>query len=454
METGCDYNAIDPAGGTGDLLLFYNGTKTVWDIDENALRLCKLNYELNKQTCYHLVCKNSLENYEDGEGLYSYSVMNPPFGSNTIITDETILNKFELGKGKKKQEIGVLFLELGLKLLKENGILFIIVPSGYVGNGNKTCYEMRDLILKNRLIASISLPENTFKRSGTGVNTYLLIIQKRSVIAIESYPIIISDVNNIGYNLTKKGTPVKYKLIRENGNTIYNDNGSPILDNDLNDLYDSLCSFINDNRIVGFNTTTITREYQTITTDMLSSNILDIKRYLRVYMNVIDELKTSGAVPLNTLCKIITTPTKINKTKLYKYIDISEINSPLYGYKPLYGWELPSRAKYTLKKYDILVSKLEGTMSYCVILDDNENYISTNGVSVLRPNNLESLYILLSNIMSKNFRHQHNAYLTGSIMASVTDENMEEFLIDDKSVDIDSTIKILETLEILQNLRV
>jgi hypothetical protein len=171
-------------------------------------------------------------------------------------------------------------------------------------------------------------------------------------------------------------------------------------------------------------------------------------------MNVIDELKTSGAVPLNTLCKIITTPTKINKTKLYKYIDISEINSPLYGYKPLYGWELPSRAKYTLKKYDILVSKLEGTMSYCVILDDNENYISTNGVSVLRPNNLESLYILLSNIMSKNFRHQHNAYLTGSIMASVTDENMEEFLIDDKSVDIDSTIKILETLEILQNLRV
>ena len=454
METGDDYNAIDPAGGTGDLLLFYNGSKTVWDIDENALRLCKLNYELNKQTSYHLVCKNSLENYEDGKGLYSYSVMNPPFGSNTIITDETILNKFDLGKGRKKQEIGVLFLELGLKLLKENGILFIIVPSGYVGNGNKTCCEMRDLILKNRLIASISLPENTFKRSGTGVNTYLLIIQKRSALPTEPYPIIISDVNNIGYNLTKKETPVKYKLIRENGNIIYNGDGTPVLDNDLDDLYDSVSSFINDNRIVGINTTTITREYQSITTDMLSSNILDIKRYLRVYMNVIDELKTSGAVPLNTMCKIITTPTKINKTKLYKYIDISEINSPLYGYKPLYGWELPSRAKYTLKKYDILVSKLEGTMSYCVILDDDENYISTNGVSVLRPNNLDSLYILLSNIMSKNFRHQHNAYLTGSIMASVTDENMEEFLIDDKSVDIDSTIKILETLEILQNLRV
>ena len=124
--------------------------------------------------------------------------MNPPFGSNTVITDKKILNKFELGKGKKKQEIGILFLELGLKLLKENGILFIIVPSGYVGNGNKTCSEMRDLILKNRLIASISLPENTFKRSGTGVNTYLLIIQKKTSPTEETYNILISKLVSTG----------------------------------------------------------------------------------------------------------------------------------------------------------------------------------------------------------------------------------------------------------------
>jgi len=454
MLIGDDKNAIDPAGGTGDLLLFYKGNKTIWDIDENALKLCKFNYSLNKQTNYNLICKNSLENYEDSESMYSYSVMNPPFGSNTVVTDEVILNKFELGKGKKKQEIGILFLELGLKLLKDNGILFIIVPAGYVGNGNKICSELRNLILKNRLIASISLPENTFKRSGTGVNTYLLIIQKKTNPIQESYKILISNINNIGYNLTKKETPLKYKIIKETGEILVDDKGKRILDNDFENLYDSLCSFVNDNNILNMKIHNIESEYEYIDRNNLHLNILDIKRYLQIYLNTIENLKLLNAVKLNTLCKIITTTTKIEKKKLYKYIDISEINSPLYGNKCLYGWELPSRAKYTLKKYDILISKLEGTMSYCVILDDNNNYIATNGVSVLRPNNLNSLYILFSNIMSSAFKCQHNAYLTGSIMASLSDNDIGEFIIDDKNIDIDTTKKILETLETLQKLRV
>ena len=454
MKVGDDKNAIDPAGGTGDLLLFYKGNKTVWDIDENALKLCKFNYNLNKQYNYNLVCKNSLENFEDSVSTYSYSVMNPPFGSNTVVTDEAILNKFELGKGKKKQEIGILFLELGLKLLKDDGILFIIVPAGYVGNGNKICSEMRDLILKNRLIASISLPENTFKRSGTGVNTYLLIVQKKAIPVPETYNILISNINNIGYNLTKKETPLKYKLVKETGEIMVDQKDKPILDNDFDNLYDSLCSFVNDNNILNMKIHNIEAEYEYIDTDSLTLNILDIKRYMQSYLQVVDNLKLLGAVKLNTLCKIITTTTKIEKNKLYKYIDISEINSPLYGHKSLYGWELPSRAKYTLKKYDILVSKLEGTMSYCVILDDNDNYIATNGVCVIRPNNLNELYILFSNIMTSTFRCQHNAYLTGSIMASLSDDDIGEFLIDNKTVDTDTTKKILETLETLQRLRV
>jgi type I restriction-modification system DNA methylase subunit len=454
MKVGDDKNAIDPAGGTGDLLLFYKGNKTVWDIDENALKLCKFNYNLNKQYNYNLVCKNSLENFEDSVSMYSYSAMNPPFGSNTVVTDEAILNKFELGKGKKKQEIGILFLELGLKLLKNDGILFIIVPAGYVGNGNKICSDMRDLILKNRLIASISLPENTFKRSGTGVNTYLLIIQKKAIPVRETYNILISNINNIGYNLTKKETPLKYKLVKETGEIMVDEKNKPILDNDFENLYDSLCSFVNDNNILNMKIYNIETEYEYINTDSLTFNILDIKRYLQSYLQVVDNLILLDAVKLNTLCKIISTTTKIEKNKLYKYIDISEINSPLYGNKSLYGWELPSRAKYTLKKYDILVSKLEGTMSYCVILDDNDNYIATNGVCVIRPNKLKDLYILFSNIMTSTFRCQHNAYLTGSIMASLSDDDIGEFLIDNKTVDTDTTKKILETLETLQRLRV
>ena len=55
--------------------------------------------------------------------------------------------------------------------------------------------------------------------------------------------------------------------------------------------------------------------------------------------------------------------------------------------------------------------------------------------------------------MNKNFVLQHTAYLTGSIMASLADTDIEEFLIDDKNIDFESTKKILDTLESLQKQR-
>lgn len=446
-------NAIDPAGGTGDLLLYYDGEKTIWDIDENALKLCKFNYELNKQSNYNLICKNSLENYKESLNSFSYVVMNPPFGSNTTVTEKQILDNFELGKNKKKQEIGILFIELGLKILKDNGILFIIVPAGYVGNGNNACSELRDLILKNRLIASIELPENTFKRSGTGVNVYLLIIQKTQEVNEEPYNIYISSVKNIGYNLTKKDTPLKYKIIKQNGSYIVDENDKPLLDNDLEDVFEEMSSFSKDNTLTNMNMKSSDADYEYIESNKLTKNIIDIKRYMNSYLSIVEKLTGLEAIKVNELGKLINSTTKIEKTKKYKYIDISEINSPLYSYKELYGWELPSRAKYTLKKYDILVSKLEGTMSYCTILDDDNNYIATNGVTLIRPNNINSLYILMANIMKKDFVIQHRAYLTGSIMASLSDTDIGEFLIDNKTIDIETTKKILDTLETLQKLK-
>lgn len=451
MIEGLD--AIDPAGGTGDLLLYYNGNKTIWDIDEDALKLCKFNYELNKQINYFLACKNSLADFESNLGRYNYVTMNPPFGSSTVITDKAILDKFELGKGKKKQEIGILFIELGLKLLKDNGILFIIVPAGYVGNGNNNCSEMREMLLNNRLLASIELPKNTFKRSGTGVNTYLLIIQKKEITMTKPYEIFISSIENIGYNLTKKETPLKYTVVPSTGTQILDDNGKPILDNDLELCYNKFSCFSNENLVTQLKIVSCSNDYESVTTAELTSNIIDIKRYTSAYLQVVIKLKGLNGTTVNKLAKLINKNTKIEDTKKYRYIDISEISSPFYSFKDLYGWELPSRAKYTLKKYDILISKLEGTMSYCVILDDSDNYISTNGVAVVRPNDMTALYILLTNIMKKDFVTQHTAYLTGSIMASLADEDIGAFLIDDKTVDIESTKKILETLEQLHKLR-
>ena len=55
--------------------------------------------------------------------------------------------------------------------------------------------------------------------------------------------------------------------------------------------------------------------------------------------------------------------------------------------------------------------------------------------------------------MSKDFVIQHTAFLTGSIMSSLSETDIEEFLVDDKNVDVESTKRILETLKTLQQLR-
>jgi hypothetical protein len=459
--------AVDPAGGTGDLLVHYNGNIHIWDIDEHALELCRFNYELNMKKDYQIKCGNSLIIDNDDAAAaaaaaaeaFDYVTMNPPFGSSTVITDDAILQHYELGVGRKKQEIGILFLELGLKLLKPDGILFAIVPAGYVGNSTKPCMDLRGLLLRHRVIASIELPKQSFKRSGTGVNTYILVIQKKAPAPAPAppYPIFISAIDNIGYELSKANTPIKYKIVRETGELQMQD-GRPLVENDLVECADQLAHFAYDEDIPNIvhradDADADTLVYDTVVSSTLQNLILDVKRYSRKYRSLISELKSTPAcATISHLAKLIVKPTKIDSRKKYKYIDIGEISTPLYGSKELYGWELPSRAKYSLQKYDILVSKLEGTVSYCVILDDSDNYISTNGVSVIRPKNMNALYILFANITKKDFIVQHNAYLTGSIMASLSDSDIGDILMNTQ-IDVEMTKKMVEALTALNALR-
>jgi len=46
--------------------------------------------------------------------------------------------------------------------------------------------------------------------------------------------------------------------------------------------------------------------------------------------------------------------------------------------------ELPNRAKQSVKKYDILISKLAGSLDkFAMILQDNtDNIVATNGISI------------------------------------------------------------------------
>lgn len=107
---------------------------------------------------------------------------NPPFGSKE--EDADILARYKLGEdGKKKskkksKETEILFIERGIKLLRPEGRMLIIVPEGIVSNPS---YQyVRDFIMKNADIrAIISLPTHTFVQSGVNtIKTVILYLEK------------------------------------------------------------------------------------------------------------------------------------------------------------------------------------------------------------------------------------------------------------------------------------
>ena len=385
-------NAIDPAGGTGDLLRFHEGPKTVWDIDQKALDLCRLNFTINGLKDFTIAQKNSLS--VEG-GNYDYVVMNPPFGTSTTISDPDILSMYELGKEVKKQEIGMLFVELGLNLLRPGGTMFVIVPTGYTTNMSSG--KMRDILIKNTIRSIISLPPGTFKRSGTGVGTCMIEVEKTPNSG--SSPITFANIDTIGYQLNKKNTPKLYKRDPETGDQLD-------LDNDF-ERFDE----------VG----------EVDLSPTLDKNILNPKRYLRVYK---DAVSREGLVRLGDVATIVKTNFKKGLTNIYNYIDIGSISTPFYNSTEMRGWELPSRAKFLLKDGDVLVSRLEGKLSYCVFTGEKGKiYVSTNGVAVLRG---EDQGILVANIMTPEFLIQHSAKVSGSIMASISDEDLGNIMISKK----------------------
>ena len=131
MVTSKNKKYLDPAAGTGDLLISFTGDINLWEISEDAVEMAKLNYSINNKNMKIIHTDSLLSNITNH---YEYVTINPPFGTKTIIKDESILNKFVLGQKRKKQEIGILFIELGLRLLKKGGILMAILPGGYLGN--------------------------------------------------------------------------------------------------------------------------------------------------------------------------------------------------------------------------------------------------------------------------------------------------------------------------------
>lgn len=105
---------------------------------------------------------------------------NPPFGKDIKITGKEKLSQYELAKnsnGKLMTEgnPSTLFFERDLQLLKDGGILGIILPETYFHAPSKRAF--RDFFKKHNIKWIIDLPHNTF-RPHNNAKCIVIIVQK------------------------------------------------------------------------------------------------------------------------------------------------------------------------------------------------------------------------------------------------------------------------------------
>ncbi|NQE46184.1 Type-1 restriction enzyme MjaXIP specificity protein [ANME-1 cluster archaeon GoMg2] len=228
---------IDPACGSGGFLLYslnlvrervnkdYEGDQDtikdiIWrfankqifgiEINDRIARVAMMDMVIHEDGHSNIECANALQHFEDFDprrdikpNKYDFVFTNPPFGA--VEKDQKILELYELGsknRKRKSQKTEILFIERCLNLLRIGGKMGIVLPDGILTNSSLK--YVRDFIEANaRILAVVSLPQQTFVPSGSGVKASLLFLQKkREGEEFGDYPIFMVIAEHVGYDAT------------------------------------------------------------------------------------------------------------------------------------------------------------------------------------------------------------------------------------------------------------
>jgi len=144
------------------------------------------------------------------ESSFDLVLTNPPFGRG-LVKEGEILREFELGHKwkrnedgdwvrlnelRKKQELGILFLELCLKLLKPGGRLGIVLLESHLGTVTDA-YVGAWLLENYTVLGVVDLPDTTFQPH-THAKTGVLYIENSPPPA--AYEILMGQARHVGHD--------------------------------------------------------------------------------------------------------------------------------------------------------------------------------------------------------------------------------------------------------------
>ena len=180
---------------------------------------------------------------------FTLILTNPPFGDSIKEGDNDKLGTNKLknfgicGSSKPKAEkTEILFLERCHQFLKAGGRIAIVVPEGLLNNPGDKYVRVRNWIkTRFKINAIVSLPEFSFSKSGAGIRTSILFMEKKSSEdPEEDYQIFLGVAKKIGYDATGKPTENHLPKIAEAYTRNIEDKTLAILKKNLSALGDRL----------------------------------------------------------------------------------------------------------------------------------------------------------------------------------------------------------------------
>jgi type I restriction enzyme M protein len=228
--------------GDGNAKLYYIPDKGSIDhkIDIDG-KVVKLNPNYHKN--------GNWDNWPDTTELKKFDVVltNPPFGEDRAYKaftteDKEIAECYELWHLNKQGnwiDLGLIFLENAVRLLKENGRMGIIL-SNSIASIDRWKKARRWFIENMRIVALFDLPPNIF--ADTGVNTTIIVAYKPKKEELEklknqNYEVFIKDIKRVGYEV-RTSKRVKYynpiwKINEQTFDVETDEKGNPLLDEEF-----------------------------------------------------------------------------------------------------------------------------------------------------------------------------------------------------------------------------
>lgn len=169
--------------------------------------------------------------------------INGKFRTITELQSDLKLSKKELEKLGRKEitfpnsmDLGALFLENSVKLLKEGGRMAIVISSS-IASIQEWENVRQWFMSKMRIVAVIDLPANIFAETGVSTTIIVAYKPKNKDILNSDYSVFIKDIKKFGYEVKVSDRMVnfipKFKINEETFELLKDENESLILDEEM-----------------------------------------------------------------------------------------------------------------------------------------------------------------------------------------------------------------------------